>query len=189
MKKLAMKLAVLLGLSLGLAGCWTGPTFYAASEAVQPIPPGQYRVVHVEDPFHQEETPFNERVRISYLPDGRANVKSYGETGDDSIAEIVKLKGSDNLYVVQTRAGDEVFDTGLAIYGLLNVIPDGYQIALPPCDGTRRASPGSRVLLQGIIGRGKGTPCKFKTRDEFETAMLKFSKDPIRWTEYRFRKK
>lgn len=188
MKKLTMKLAVLLGLSLGLAGCWTGPTFYAASEAVQPIPPGQYRVVHVEDPFHQEETPFNERVRISHLPDGRTNVKSYGE-GDDSTAEIVKLKGSDTLYVVQMRTGDASFDTGLAIYGLLNVIPDGYQLALPPCDGTRRASPGSRVLLQGIIGRGKATPCKFKTRDEFETAMLKFSKDPIRWTEYRFRKK
>ena len=28
-----------------LGGCWTGRTFYTSADAVQPIRPGQYRVV------------------------------------------------------------------------------------------------------------------------------------------------
>ncbi len=186
-----MKVAVAAGLVLTLSGCWLGPKFYAIDEAVAAIPAGTYRIRNIEDPTGQDQRvnalatadiSSATNVRVTYRPDGRVIVRNLGDSDDDpQTAMLVPLSdvpGFDRLYVVEV----EMLGLDRAVYGIVNVIDNGYQLALPVCDGTRRLAPGSRVIIGGLLGR---RTCSFSNREDFEAAMRVFAQDPIRWTEYR----
>jgi hypothetical protein len=176
--------------ALILSGCWMGPPFYSQNETVTAIPAGNYRIRHIEDPTGQDQrvdeeaasiSPFAIRVRIAYRRDGLAMVSNPADSDDPQPATIVPLNntpGYENIYVVQIDAPS----TGRAVYGIVNVTADGYQLAMPVCDGTRRLTAGQPVFIGGLLGK---RTCTFKSRTDLEAAMREFVKDPIRWTDYR----
>jgi hypothetical protein len=178
--------------SLLLSGCWLGPQFYDVEQSVAAIPAGTYRIRHIEDPTGQDQRVDAQAtadirsatdVRVTYRPDGRAIVRNLGDSDDDPqtalLVPLTDVPGFDRLYVVEV----DMFGLDRAVYGIVNVIDNGYQLALPMCDGTRRAAAGSRVIVSGLLA-GRRT-CGFSDRADFERAMRTFAQDPIRWTEYR----
>jgi hypothetical protein len=172
----------LLVLAASLSGCWSGNSFYAVSESVPAIEAGKYRVVAIGGP----STPANDAtlgtyVKISYAADGHATVDDING-GDSSNSTLIKLGDTPGLYVVQADLGAPIPDIGSSLYALINVIPDGYQIAVPKCD-QKRVVGWSRAIVSGLF---VGKPvCKFDNRADLETALLDYAKDPISWTEYR----
>jgi hypothetical protein len=177
-----MRSWALLLLVLPLSGCWSGESFYATAEGVAAIPAGKYDIVYSNDPNDQrDETLYSDRIKISYDNEGRAVVDGT-EAGDSNSAILVKLGEQPNLFVVQSDLGASIPKVGSSLYALINVTPDGYQITVPRCD-QKRAAFYDRAVVSGVL---VGKPvCKFKTRADFETAMLEYAKDPISWTEYR----
>jgi hypothetical protein len=181
-----MRNLALLALIIPLAGCWSGNSFYATSEGVQAIPAGKYEVFYVYGPkTKSDEASYGERVNISYKADGRAVIEGM-EGGDSDNSLLVKLGEKPGLYVVQADLGAQLPKIGSSLYALVNVTPDGYQLAVPKCD-QKRAAFWDRAIVSGLLG-GK-LICKFSNSADFETAMLDYAKDPIGWTEYRLVKK
>ena len=178
----------LLALCLGLmlSGCWIGPQFYASSEAVKAIPAGTYNIVDVVDPTLTDYgTYYSDRVRVAYRPNGTVSITNDDGEGAESviITPLTDVPGHDGIYVIQMDLGQGVAPVGTSVYGLLNIVDGGYQLALPKCDGTRRLRPGSRVIISGLLIGGRR--CSFPDRASFEQEMRRFAQDPIRWTEYR----
>ena len=176
-----------LALILPLSGCWSGDSFYAATEGVAAIPAGKYRVYDSYDPtathieLDRQDAEYAERITISYDKDGQAIVDGF-EGGEASKSTLVKLGDQPGLYVVQADFGASVPKIGSSLYALISLTPNGYQIAIPKCD-QKRAKFYDRAIISGLL---VGKPvCKFNSRAEFETAMLEYAKDPISWTEYR----
>ncbi len=169
-------------LVLPLSGCWSGESFYATTEGVAAIPAGKYDIVYSTDPTEQrDDTLYSDRIKIAYDKEGRAVVDGT-EAGDSNSAILVKLGEQPNLYVVQSDLGASIPKVGSSLYALVNLTPEGYQIAVPRCD-QKRADFYNAAIISGIL---VGRPvCKFKTRADFETAMLEYAKDAISWTEYR----
>ena len=178
--------------AVALSGCWLGPKFYALDEAVAAIPAGTYRIRNIEDPTGQDQREYVQAtmdtrsatdVRIAYRPDGHAIVRNLSDTDadvqDTLIVPLTGVAGFDRLYVIEM----DMLGLDRAVYGIVNVTDNGYQLALPACDGTRRLSPNSRVIVGGLL-MGHRT-CSFANRADFEAAMRSFAQDPIRWTDYR----
>jgi hypothetical protein len=168
-------------MTLSLGGCWTGDNFYAASESEAAVPAGKYRIVDYGGPVsNADNADFGKFIKISYNKDGLASVDAE-DAGDTSEARLFKLGPNPGLYVVQADLGAPLLSVGSSLYALVNVIPGGYQIAVPRCD-QKRASIWDRAITSGIL---VGKPvCKFSNRTDFEAAMLDYAKDPITWTEY-----
>ena len=165
-------------------GVPAGPT--AGREAVEAIPAGRYRVVAVVDPTETDrDTYYGDRVTIAYRPDKSVMITGSGdaEVERSIIAPLTDVPGLPGVYVIQMDLGQGVAPVGKSVYGLLNVVDGGYQLALPKCDGTRRLAPGSRVIISGVLIGGRR--CSFADRASFEAEMRRFAQDPIRWTEYR----
>jgi hypothetical protein len=177
-----MRLLVLTALVLSLSGCWSGNSFYTASESVAAIPAGKYEVYDIRGPRSKnDEDSYGERIKISYNADGTANVEG-AEGGDSSNSILVKLGDQPDLYVVQANLGAPLPKIGSSLYALVHVVPNGYQIAVPRCD-QKRAAIWDRAIVSGLL---VGKPfCKFSNRAGLETALLDYAKDPIGWTEYR----
>ncbi len=174
-----------------LSGCWLGPGFYSGEQSVAAIPAGTYRIVDIEDPTGRDQvynarasadTTLPTRVRIRYQRDGRAEVSNLTDGDDPQVATLVPLEGVpgfDRLFVFEV--GIEGLDT--AVYGIVNVTDDEYQLVMPTCDSTRRLAAGSRVIVGGLL-LGRRT-CRFNDRAAFEATLREFAQDPIRWTTYR----
>jgi hypothetical protein len=177
-----MRCLAIIALSLSLSGCWSGDGFYASSESVAAIPAGKYRVYDVRGPRSKsEEASFGERIKIKYNADGTALVEGV-EAGDSANSTLVKLGTQPGLYIVQADLGAPIPKIGSSLYALVNLTPNGYQIAVPRCD-QKRAAFWDRAIVSGLL---VGKPfCKFSNRADFEKAMLDYAKDPISWTEYR----
>jgi hypothetical protein len=177
-----MRRLAIIALSLCVSGCWSGDGFYASSESVAAIPAGKYRVYDVRGPRSKsEEASFGERIKIKYNADGTALVEGV-EAGDSANSKLVKLGTQPGLYIVQADLGAPIPKIGSSLYALVNLTPNGYQIAVPRCD-QKRAAFWDRAIVSGLL---VGKPfCKFSNRADFEKAMLDYAKDPISWTEYR----
>lgn len=169
-------------LGLLLSGCWTGDSFYSRSESVAAIPAGQYKVVRLHGPIEGSDNDIlGQRLRVSYDKDGRAHVENMGQN-DESESILIKLGNQPGLYVAQAEFGPERTKYGSAAYALVNLTPDGYQIAVPRCD-QKRAALWDRAVVSGLL---VGKPvCKFSNRAALEAALQDYAKDPISWTEYR----
>jgi hypothetical protein len=188
-----MKKLIALILPLMLSACWTGPDFYADAPSVQPIAAGKYKVVRIISDFDRVEDRFgsdrgftgeiNSKVRISYAPDGDVVVEGGPDGGGDESTRLITLDKAQGLYVVQVDPGQGVASLTKRIYGLVRLTPDGYRLSVPLCDGTRRIKPGSRIIVGGLLAKGR--TCSYPDREAFETAMRKFADDPVSYTEYR----
>ena len=187
-----MRALIALALPIVLGGCWTGPTFYSQAESEPAIPAGKYKLIGSVDPFADGYDPeVGSKVKVEYSKDGQASIHSAGEDGDDTSKVVfAPLKGVPDVYIVQATMFPDMTSpkgrkvSSRAVYGLINVVPGGYQLALPPCDGTRRLREGSRATVKGLLFTRK-SECVFSTREDFEAAMQKFAQDPIRWTNYK----
>jgi hypothetical protein len=177
-----MRRLALVAVLLSVSGCWSGESFYAASESVAAIPAGKYAVYHVHGPrLKSDDASDGERIKISYNANGTAKIEGT-EGGDSENSILAKLGDQPGLYVVQADLGASIPKIGSSLYALVNLTPEGYQIAVPRCD-QKRAAFWDRAIVSGLL---VGKPvCKFSNRAAFETAMLDYAKDPIGWTEYR----
>lgn len=174
-------------LPLLLSACWTGPDFYAGVSSVRPIPEGKYKAVRVYAMFPDDEArlanePIGSRIRLSY--DDRSNVivKNVGDQDEPSNVRLVTLDAQRGLYIVQVDPGAGVIALDAAIYGLISLTADGYRLSVPPCNGAQRLTPGSPVVVKGLLTKKR---CSFADRASFESAMRAFADDPTSWTEYR----
>jgi hypothetical protein len=179
-----MRLIILFLLALLLSACWMGPEFYSVTQHVQAVPEGVYKLRRVVTPFEDElhdETP--PRVRISYAPDGRALITDLASPDDATPTLLVKLAGHESVYIAQANLSVPEAANLPAVYGLIEVLPDGYKLILPPCDGARRLKGHIKAYVKGPLF---GIPvCRFKDKASFEEAMQKVVADPVRWTIYR----
>lgn len=186
MKTVAAPLA-LLAMML-LPGCWVGPDFYADEPPARPIEEGRYRIVDTyamlpdaEQALWMNEPVFH-RVTVSYDRDGTALVANSPEEADGpQRARIVALDRDEGLYVAAIDPGEGEVEMGSRVYALLMMRPDGYRVAVPPCDGTRRLGD-SPVIVSGPLF---GLRCRYDKRADFEKAMRDYARDPVSWTEYR----
>ncbi len=184
----AMKKALVgLILPLLLGACWSGPDFYADVQNVQPIPAGKYKPVRVYAMFPDDEArlanePVGSRIDIAY--DDRGNVLIKGNDDIDAMSNVrlVTLDANRGLYIVQGNPGSAAPSLDISIYGLIALRPNGYRLSVPPCNGARRLTPGSPVVIKGLLIKKR---CSFSDRASFENAMLDFADDPTSWTEYR----
>jgi hypothetical protein len=181
------KALVALILPLLLGACWTGPDFYAGVPSVQPIAAGRYKPVRVYAMFPDDEArlanePLGSRIEIAY--DDRNNVLIKGNDDIDapSNVRLVSLDANRGLYIVQGNPGSGALSMDWSIYGLIALTPNGYRLSVPPCNGARRLTPGSPVVVKGLLFTKR---CSFSDRASFENAMLDFADDPTSWTEYR----
>jgi hypothetical protein len=170
-----------------LSACWTGPDFYDGAQNVQPIPAGKYKPVRVYAMFPDDEArlanePIGSRIEIAY--DDRGNVLIKGNDDIDAMSNVrlVTLDANRGLYIVQGRPGSAAPSLDISIYGLIALTPNGYRLSVPPCNGARRLTPGSPVVVKGLLVKKR---CSFSDRASFEHAMLDFANDPTSWTEYR----
>jgi hypothetical protein len=183
-----MKKLITLILPLMLSACWTGPDFYAQAPSAQPIPAGKYKVVRnfsisPDDKEQSQLETVGSRIRLSYAEDSSVIIKG-GEFGDqDSHPRLITLDAQQGLYVVEVDPGQGIASLNKRVYGLVRVTPGGYRLSVPLCDGTRRAKPGSRIIVGGLLDKRR--TCSYPDRETFETAMRKFADDPVSYTEYR----
>jgi hypothetical protein len=174
-------------LPLLLSACWSGPNFYADAPIVQPIPAGKYKSVRVFSLFPDDEArlasePVGSRVRISYDARGNVIVTGSGDRDEPSNVRLVTLDAQRGLYIVQVDPGQGAIAIDASIYGLVSLTPDGYRLSVPACDGAQRLTPGSPVVIRGLLVKKR---CSFSDRASFERAMRAFADDPTSWTEYR----
>lgn len=172
---------------LVLGGCWLGPDFYAGEPSVEAIPAGKYKPVEVFALFPEDEErlanePVGSRIHISY--DDRSNiiVRGNDDFGDASNVRLVALDDRRNVYIVQVDPGDGAVAVNTFVYGLVTLTTSGYRLSLPPCNGARRLTPGSPIVVKGLLFKRQ---CSFRDRASFEVAMRDFADDPTSWTEYR----
>jgi hypothetical protein len=170
-----------------LAACWTGPDFYAGAPSERPIPEGKYKVVRVFSLFDDDSArmisdSFGSRVRLSYDDRGNVLVKGDGEGDEPSNTRLVALDAPRGLYIVVVDPGQSALSLDASVYGLVALTADGYRLSIPPCDGAQRLTPGSPIVVKGLLGRRR---CSFSDRTSFENAMRAFADDPTSWTEYR----
>ncbi len=178
-----MRLLYIAALSFVLSGCWSGPAFYTLAEGVAAIPAGKYEAIYTYDnqAKAEDDGPFENRVTISYSSDGHV-IFSGPHGNESSNSTLVKLGSNPGIFVAQADIGATVPKIGSAVYGLVELLPNGYRIAVPRCD-QRRLAQWDRVIVSGLL---VGKPfCRFSNREGFETAMLEYAKKPIGWTEYR----
>lgn len=178
-------LAIVAPLMLG--GCWLGPDFYAGEPSIEAIPAGKYKPVEVFALFPEDEErlanePVGSRIQISY--DGRGNivVKGNEDFGDASNVRLVALGSRPGIYIVQVDPGDGAVAVNTFVYGLVTLTTSGYRLSMPPCNGARRLTPGSPIVVKGLLFKPR---CSFRDRASFEVAMRDFADDPTSWTEYR----
>ncbi len=177
-----MKLLYITALLVPLSGCWSGSSFYDLSESEAAIPAGRYEAIYTYDnQFADDESPFGNRLSITYANDGHAEVASF-EGDDYSNSSLFKLGSAPGVYIVQADLGARIPKIGSAVYGLVELLPNGYRVAIPKCD-QRRLAQWDRAIESGLF---VGKPfCHFSSREGLESAMLDYAKNPIGWTEYR----
>jgi hypothetical protein len=181
-RRIFMRTLATLALILSLSGCWSGDTFYATSEGVAAIPAGKYDAVYVYDAAREaDESDLGKRISVKYAADGHAIIDTL-EGGESSNSILVKLGDTPGLYVVQADLGAPIPKVGSAVYALVQTTAEGYQVSVPKCD-ERRSSVWRRAVVSGLT---VGKPiCAFGNREDLETALIEYAKDPINWTEYR----
>ena len=170
-----------------LSACWTGPDFYAGVPSERPIPEGKYKVVRVFALFPDDEArlinePVGSRLRISYDDRGNVIIKENSNLDEPSNVRLVTLDAQRGLYIAQVDPGEGVIGLNTSVYGLVSLTADGYRLSVPPCNGAQRLTPGSPIVIKGLLVKRR---CSFRDRAAFEAAMRDFADDPTSWTEYR----
>jgi hypothetical protein len=173
--------------SLLLSACWSGPNFYADVPSARPIPEGKYKAIRVFALFPDDEARLIEetsgsRLTLSYDDRGDVIVRDNGSSDESANTRLIPLAPDRGLYIVQVDLGQRAINLDASLYGLVALTADGYRLSVPPCNGAQRVTPGSPVVVKGLL-----TPrrCSFTDKRAFEDAMLAFADDPTSWTQYR----
>ncbi len=142
---------------LALSGCWGGKAVFPASESVQPLPPGLYRLFDSERDF----------------PDVRASVEENGLTRvyEDSVLGFVPLDNSNRLFVAWVDS--EGFEPGSVLYLLMERRSDReFLFYYPVCEGRS-----VRLASRDNPGLPAGT-CELESADEIRAGMSGLSPGP-----------
>jgi hypothetical protein len=112
---------------LPLSGCWTGMPWYAASDAVNVIPDGRYRMVAEEEPGEA-----GEMLRISRQSDGSLRLDGSGEPFRAIVVPLNPGSG-DHRYIVQVE--DAPMGARSVLFLLLDNRDGRYRVSALPCGG------------------------------------------------------
>jgi hypothetical protein len=158
-----------------LGGCWTGRSFYTSADAVQPIRPGQYRVVAQVPASEPSEINVGEPVSIR-SDDGGATVIE--DKDGRSTLFLAKVPDAPDRHVAQDA--DQSGTDEEAWFWLYAVEGDTVRVSLPSCDKTyRMARKAGAVVTKSASGR----ECHFPNRVSLEAAMARYAKRPDNWIE------
>ena len=180
MRRLSTIVAALL---LSACSVWTGPPFYGRSEAINPFPPGTYRVSGGTDP------PLLVHWDGHHLAEAGRTWRAEDQAGlQDWMAVALPVRGRD-IYVLQWKVDDD--RAGRAVYAILERRGVRYRVNLPDCltgQAIARES-GAEIESVGLANRVPETSfgrakdqlplpssknCVFRSRESLETALRRY---------------
>jgi hypothetical protein len=148
-----VRLLILL-LALPLAACWTGDSFYAASDSRPALPPGDYKSVPSDKPADAQ------LVRVTIRGDGMTSI---ADRDGDHIMGFAPLGGS---YFVLWYRDDE--NKQATLYALFQSERGHFRVLVPFCDKTRAVAVAAGAQ---VVTDPKLTTCTFKTRAQLEDGL------------------
>jgi hypothetical protein len=156
-----LRLLVLL-LALPLAACWTGDSFYAASDSRPALPPGDYKSVPTDRPADAQ------LVRVSIRGDGMTAIT---DRDGDHIMGFAPLGGP--YFAMWFREDESKQET---LYALFQAEGGRYRALIPFCDKTRdvAVAAGAQVVIDPKL-----TTCAFKTRAQLEDGLRRLEAQEI----------
>lgn len=161
-----LRVAILAVFLLSSCSAWVGPAFYGLNEAVNPFPPGRYRLSGGEE---QSETISWDGHHLLSLSKSMRGTKK--ELQDWSA--IPFLTAGPDIFVLQMRESK----SDKAMYGVLERRGDRYRADLPNCGQTialARAA-GAVIELNDADGAPTTNPsCVFSTRISLEAALRRY---------------
>jgi hypothetical protein len=173
---------------LSLSGCagWMGPVFYGRNEAVNPFPPGRYRV--------QSDIGDKEEMVVRWdghhlLEDGQESRNMDSDLRNLTLVPLV-VAGR-QIFIVQSRMVDR---DDVAFYGLLERMDARYRADMPNCGATREIALAAGAQLQPMeaaLGQGGAAQqpeegsnhssatdlCIFPNRASLEAALRRYIMD------------
>ena len=156
-----MRGLILLAMLL-LAGCWTGPPFYAASDAVTALPPGIYTMISPSDGESDIE-----KVRVSIRADGMTLIQAEEER--PSVVGLVPLGASGRRYVGWAENDDPAAADEEHAYWLLEARRGEFLLHMPLCkDEAARIATAAGA---DVSDEPKSPVCRFPDRRSLERAL------------------
>lgn len=159
-----------------LGGCWTGHAFYASADAVQPIEPGEYRVMKQIPPAQPEDSMIGKSI-FAHRGDGGTTI--LGEKDDTDAILLIPVPGTVDRYIGQ-EAHNEESDKD-AIFYLLSVEGMTIRVSMPMCDKTYRIAKKAGAIISN--SRNIIRECRFPDRLSLEAAMKHYAERPDNWIE------
>lgn len=156
-----MRGLILLALLL-LAGCWAGPPFYAASDAVTALAPGMYAMISPSDGESDIE-----RVRVSIRPDGMTLIQAEEER--PSVVGFVPLAGRGRRYVGWAENDEPAAAEEEHAYWLLEARRGEFLLHMPLCK--EEAARIATAAGAEISDEPKSPVCRFSDRRGLERAL------------------
>jgi hypothetical protein len=145
-----------------LAGCWSGPPFYSASDAVAALPPGLYTMI-----FPSDGESDIERVRVSIRADGMTLIQ--GEKEKPSVVGFVQLGARAGRYVGWADSeGPGAADEERA-YWLLEARRGEFLLHVPLCK--EEAARVATAAGAEMTDEPKSPVCRFSDRRSLEKAL------------------
>ena len=113
-------------LTLLLGSCWTGRAFYTSADAVQPIEPGEYRVMKQVPPPQSEDSMIGKSI-FAHRGDGGTTI--LGEKEDTDAMLLIPVPGTPDHYIGQEAHNEETNKD--AIFYLLSVERRTVRVSMP----------------------------------------------------------
>ena len=178
---MSMRLAVLWLTLLSLCGCssWMGPAFYSRNEAVNPFPPGRYRV----------QSQIADKKEMVVRWDGQ-HLFEDGQESQNMDSDLRNLTviplavPTRELFIVQART---VARDDLALYGVMERTGGRYRVDMPDCKATREIAQAAGATIksaEAAVGLAEGDDdpgrqsasdlCLFANRASLEGALRRY---------------
>ncbi len=145
-----------------LGGCWTGPSFYTASDAVTALPPGIYTMISPSDGESDIE-----KVRVSIRTDGMTLIQAEEER--PSVVGLAPLGGRGRRYVGWGENDDPATAEEEHAYWLLEARRGEFLLHIPLCKG--EAARVATAAGADVSDEPKSPVCRFSDRRGLERAL------------------
>jgi len=173
---------------LSLSGCtgWMGPAFYGPNEAVNPFPPGRYRV----------QSDIGDKKEMVVRWDGHHLFEDGQSRNMDAdlrnLTLVPLVVAGRQIFIVQGRIVDR---DDVAFYGVLERTDGRYRADMPNCGATREIALAAGAQLQpmeAVLGQGAAAQqpegegsnhasttdlCIFPNRASLEAALRRYITD------------
>ena len=143
---------------------------------MQPIEPGEYRVIRQIPPAQAEDSMIGKSI-FAHRGDGGTTI--LGEKEDTDAILLIPVPGTPDRYIGQ-EAHNEEADKG-AIFYLLRVEGSTIRVSMPMCDKTYRIAKRARAIVSS--SRDIIRECQFPDRLSLEAAMRRYAERPDNWIE------